>query len=134
MLGALALGLAVFMLAACSSEDLAPLSATVVSTAQVDTIEVEETSDSPPEVYVVVRGYLPDGCTKIDQVYQDVSNRVINVTITTKRDPDVECTLALKAYEEVVPLETYNLDDGMYTVIVNDVSTSFELSTAGVLR
>lgn len=96
--------------------------------ATVDSVEVQILESFPVQVHVVVSGYLPDGCTRLDEVTTEQNGNEFVVTITTKRPADAICTQALVPYEEVVPLDVAGLPAGEYTVTVNGVMTSFELA------
>ena len=96
--------------------------------AVVDSVEVQILESFPVQVHVVVKGYLPDGCTTLDQVTSRQEGNEFIVTITTQRPADAMCTAALVPYEEVVPLEVEGLSAGQYTVTVNGVSATFELA------
>jgi inhibitor of cysteine peptidase len=76
----------------------------------------------------VVDGYLPDGCTTIDQIAQQLDGDTIKVTITTTRPADKVCTQALVPYEEKISLDVLGLAAGTYIVDVNGVTAAFTLA------
>lgn len=96
--------------------------------AVVESVDVLILESFPVQIHVVVTGYLPDGCTTLDQVSTEQNGNEFVVTITTQRPADMMCTQALVPYEEVVPLDVAGLPAGQYTVTVNGVSASFELA------
>jgi hypothetical protein len=95
--------------------------------ATVEEIDILIMESFPVQVAVVARGYLPDGCTQIDEVhsrFEPESNRFV-VEITTVRDANALCTEALVPFEERITLDVYGLPAGTYTVDVNGVTDTF---------
>lgn len=97
--------------------------------AVVESVTVQLMESFPVQVNVVAAGYLPDGCTTIDQTTTEKNGNEFVVTITTQRPADAMCTEAIVPYEEVIPLDVVGLPAGQYTVTVNGVSASFVLDT-----
>jgi hypothetical protein len=96
--------------------------------AVVEEIDTQILESFPVQVHVLARGYLPDGCTEIDEIEQARSGQAFQVTITTVRPADALCTEALVPFEEVVALDVLGLQAGTYTVDVNGITDSFELA------
>jgi inhibitor of cysteine peptidase len=94
----------------------------------VEEIDIQILESFPVQVHVVARGYLPDGCTEIDEIEKTRAEQTFQVTITTVRPADAVCTEALVPFEEVISLDVLGLEAGIYTVDVNGVTGSFELS------
>jgi inhibitor of cysteine peptidase len=114
--------------ASCSSESPSIKATSSIRTAAIESVEVETDANSDaPQVNAIVRGYLPDGCTQVDEITQERNENVFTVTITTRQDPSLQCTPTLVPYEEVIPLDTLGIKSGMYTVIVNDTIAYFEI-------
>jgi inhibitor of cysteine peptidase len=93
----------------------------------VEGIEILLMESFPIQVAVLVRGYLPDGCTVIDDVrsrFEPESNRFV-IAITTVRDADAVCTEAIVPFEERVSLDVYGLPAGTYFVDANGVVDGF---------
>ncbi|HIH75616.1 MAG TPA: protease inhibitor I42 family protein, partial [Methanosarcina sp.] len=88
----------------------------------------------PVQVNVIAEGYLPDGCTEIDEIETEREGNVFNITITTKRPKDAICTQAIENFSETIPLEVQGLSAGNYTVNVNGVTGSFELTVDNILE
>ncbi len=101
----------------------------VTGLATVDSVEIRILESFPVQTQAVARGSLPDGCTQIDQIAQTREGNTLSVTITTARPTDAICTQVLALFEEVIPLDVGGLNQGAYTVLVNGVSASFELTT-----
>jgi hypothetical protein len=76
----------------------------------------------------MARGNLPDGCTTINEVIQERDGNTFRVTITTVRPVGMVCTEALVPFEKVIVLDVYGLPAGVYTVDVNGVGDTFELT------
>lgn len=87
----------------------------------------------PVQVNVVARGYLPDGCTEIDEIQQERAGQTFQVTITTVRPADAVCTEAIVPFEQVVGLDVAGLEAGTYTVDVNGVADTFTLAVDNVM-
>jgi inhibitor of cysteine peptidase len=101
--------------------------------ALVESVELLMLESFPVQVRAVVKGSLPDGCTTIDRITQTRRDNTFEIEITTQRPADAVCTLALVSFEETIPLDVADLKAGVYLVVVNGVSNSFELSTDNVL-
>lgn len=95
--------------------------------AVVEEIDIQILESFPVQVHVVARGYLPDGCTQIDEIEQTRSGQTFQVTITTVRPADAACTEAIVPFEEVIALDVLGLEAGTYSVDVNGVTGSFRL-------
>jgi len=55
------------------------------------------------------------------------------VYLETVRPREAVCTEALVPFEQNIPLDVYGLERGTYTVNVNGIEESFELTTDNVL-
>jgi inhibitor of cysteine peptidase len=101
----------------------------VYGSAVVEDAEVQILESFPVQVHLSVSGYLPDGCTEIDEgnITQERDDFNYTVNIGTKRPADAICTQAIVPYEINVPLDVYGIDKGNYTVDVNGVRAGFEL-------
>lgn len=106
----------------------------IYRTAAVESTEILLLESFPVQVQVIVKGYLPDGCTEIDSIEEERDGNTFTVTITTKRPRDLMCTQAIVFYEKVVPLNVYGLKAGKYIVNVNSVTGSFELPTDNIVK
>lgn len=103
-------------------------------TAGVESTEIMVLESFPVQIHVIAKGYLPDGCTKIDRAEAKRDGNIFTVTITTKRPKDMMCTQAIVPYEKVVPLNVYGLKAGTYDVNINSVTDSFELSSDNIIE
>jgi hypothetical protein len=101
--------------------------------AAVESIEIRILESSPVQVHVLTKGILTDGCTEIGEIIKEREGNSFHVRLTTVRPADAICTQELAPFEESVPLDVYGLPAGTYTVEVNGVTDSFELSVDNVL-
>jgi inhibitor of cysteine peptidase len=76
---------------------------------------------------LVVKGSLPDGCTKIAGHEMTVKGNRIVIELLTERPVDAICTQVIVFYEHEIPLDTGKLAPGAYTVDVNGMETTLEI-------
>lgn len=105
----------------------------IYGNATVQEIDILILESFPVQINVVAKGYLPDGCTEIDQIITNREGNTFNVQITTKRPADAICTQAIVPFEEVISLDVYGLEAGVYEVDVNGVKGSFELTVDNII-
>lgn len=108
----------------------------IIGDAVVDDIEIFIMESFPLQVSVNATGYLPDGCTFIDEDNIEVTRdgNTFNVALKTKRPADLMCTQALEPFEVNIPLDVYGLEAGVYTVNVNGVTDTFEFTMDNVIE
>lgn len=95
--------------------------------ASLEDIEIQLSESLLPGVHIVVKGYLSDGCTKIDRITQKRTDNDFSITITTIRPADLNCIQVIVPFEETIPLDVTDLNTGVYTVTVNSMSDTFTL-------
>ncbi len=101
----------------------------ISGTAVVEDVEILILESFPVQVHAVAKGYLPDGCTEIDEnIDIKREDNVFDVNIKTVRPKDMICTEAIVPFEQVIELDVYGLKKGTYNVSINGIETSFELS------
>lgn len=105
----------------------------IYGVANVENIDILTLESFPVQIHVIAEGYLPDGCTEIDQIKTEMEGNTFNVNITTKRPKEAICTQAIENFTKTVPLEVQGLSAGNYTVNVNGVNGSFELEVDNIL-
>ena len=110
-------------LAGCDSASSPTL---VPGTLPVESVDVVVLESFPYQLRAQVRGYLPDGCTRIDDVRQSREGNVILVTITTLRERDAICIQRIEVVERTIALEGGYLP-GAYVLRVNGVERRFTL-------
>ena len=104
----------------------------IYGTAKVKSIQIVTLESFPVQIQVIAKGYLPDGCTEINEIKNEREGNAFNITISTKRPKGAFCTQAIKSFTETIPLEVRGLKAGNYTVNVNGVNGSFELPVDNV--
>lgn len=95
--------------------------------AKVKEMYVEVLESFPVQIRVQLVGYLPDGCTKIDEVNSSRDGDAFTIEIITKRPTDMICTMAIVPFEETVMLDVEGLPAGEYTVVHNEIAETFRL-------
>jgi inhibitor of cysteine peptidase len=105
----------------------------IYGTATVETVQVMTLESFPVQIHVVAEGYLPDGCTEINEIKTERADNNFNVNISTKRPKDAICTQAIVPFNETIPLDVQGLKAGNYTLNVNGVKGSFELAVDNIL-
>ena len=97
--------------------------------ATVETVEVVIDPSDSEKAEVVARGYLADGCTRIDrvQVNPGSGNLLVSVTITTVRPADRICVQVTKPFEQRFAVDIADRADGSHVVEVNGVTHSVRL-------
>lgn len=99
----------------------------VSMSATVGEIEIVILESFPVQVHVVIRGDLPDACTRIASVSVRRSGERFDVAIVAERERDAICAQVLTPYEETVALSVHGLAAGTYLVDVHGVTASFVL-------
>ncbi len=103
-----------------------------VNLAPVEEIEIVILESFPVQVHVIARGNLPDPCTEISEVLREREGDTFFITIKTYRSSGF-CIQVLAPFEEIIPLEVYGLPAGTYTVDVNGVQATFDLSIDNIV-
>ena len=106
----------------------------IYGNATVESIEIMVLESFPVQIKVNARGYLPDGCTKIDEITKEKKDNTFLVSIKTVRPADIFCTEAIVPFQEVISLDVYGLKAGIYKVDVNGLNGTFELATDNIIR
>jgi inhibitor of cysteine peptidase len=96
--------------------------------AAVESLEIFMLESFPVQVEAHVSGYLPDGCTELDEIIVERQDQDFILTVQTRRSTgDIACTQALVPFEETVDLDVQGLSAGTYNVIVQEQEESFTL-------
>jgi len=98
----------------------------ITGLAPVDEIDILILEIFPVQINVIASGNLPDPCTEISEVIKEREGDTFFITIKTYRYPGF-CIQVLAPFEEIIPLEVYELPAGTYTVDVNGVQATFDL-------
>jgi hypothetical protein len=108
---------------------ITPIGDQVEGVAPVESVDVLIMESFPVQAAAAVSGYLPDGCTTLaePQVTFDGAN-TFTVLLPTTRPADAMCTEAIVDFDTNIPLPVEGLPAGTYTVDVNGVTATFEMS------
>lgn len=102
------------------------LAQTPIREAAVRSIRVNGTNP----VTVTVAGTLPNPCYNLLPPEQSIEGSTITIRLTM-RPVGRMCAQVIKPFEETLPVEVTGLAPGQYTLVVNDVNTSFTLTEPG---
>lgn len=98
------------------------------SNATVEEMTIDIAATDPFEVRVFLVGYVPDGCTEIEEIQTSYEDEVFLIKVVTRRPTgDVMCTQAIVPFEKSVILDVEGLPDGEYTVRTNGLTETFTL-------
>jgi len=115
-----------FLLLGCASTEEPP--EYVYGEATVTGLEIVMTDSFPIQVVAIVYGELPDACTIIDSVSQELRSRTFVVSLTTRRPVSEVCALTVTPFEASVPLAILGLEAGVYSVSAGGQSEIFRLT------
>ena len=96
--------------------------------AKVTGVEVIVAESYPPQYFAVTSGQLPDSCTEIDGSTQTMQARTIKIRLSTTPLDDAMCTTAVQPFEENIAINVDGLSAGQYTVEVNGVPATLNLT------
>jgi hypothetical protein len=101
----------------------------------INQVKVLKPNTVPAQVFLEISGEFPSGCGKIGHIVQHEANGLISVNVYFENDdwlrnPElVPCTLAMRPFREVIPLQVYGLSAGEYQYTLNNTFTgSFTLA------
>ncbi len=90
----------------------------------VEEIEVRVGEGRPAPVEVVVRGALPDACSElVEPATITVEGTQVTVRLASQRPRDLMCAQVLRPFETTLDLGVF--EPGTYTLVVNDLETTF---------
>ena len=97
----------------------------------IEGVDVRTNAGTPPVVTAVLSGTLPDAsCTTIESVKQERESTTFRLTVIAQTDPLRRCAFVLTPFTQEVVLDVEGLPAGTYTVMADDVMTTFELATS----
>jgi hypothetical protein len=103
--------------------------------AYVDEILLLTLESFPVQMHAVLKGNLPDGCTRIAEIaVKKPADNVFEIHVYTLRPEGLACTQALVPFEESVALDVYGLPAGEYTVRAYDIEETFTFESANSLE
>jgi hypothetical protein len=95
--------------------------------AMVSSVDIRMMESFPVQVAADISGTVSDGCSEIGTASIELEEGVFTVDLPQLRPEDAICTQAEEEFTHTVALPVENLPKGVYTVVVNDVTTEFEL-------
>ncbi|MFQ5421493.1 MAG: NBR1-Ig-like domain-containing protein [Anaerolineae bacterium] len=104
--------------------------------ATIGSVELVILETSPVQINAIVRGTVPDACTKVERVAQQRQGNILALNVTTARLVDARCDGQTALFEEGIHLDISGLPAGSYTVRANganSVSTIFNLSAENAI-
>ena len=121
-----------WLLAACGEEQPArtdPRIEVVRGQAAVEAVDVVIDPSDPSRAQIVARGYLSDGCTRIDrvEVHSGRGNALASVNISTLRPAGLACIQVIRPFEERIRLDLAGVPNGTHVVDVNGLKQSFQV-------
>jgi hypothetical protein len=96
--------------------------------AQVESVEIDLRSGSPPIAVARVAGTLPDACTELEPPWVRRSGEVFDVLLRTRRPFGADCPPEPVPFEQRVRLRL-DPGPGAWVVTVNGVSRGFAASS-----
>lgn len=101
--------------------------------AMVESVDIVVLESWPLQVNVVVKGFLPDGCTNIYQSSSQRYSQRFKIFLITRRPKDALCTEALEPFDVVVPLDVSGLPAGNYQVDAYGVQGDFTFQQDNII-
>lgn len=106
----------------------------------IDTVEVVKSGTVPMQIFLKISGAFPHGCGQIGEISQRQTDKKFVVSVYFKNDLwlqnplEVACTLAIRPFSHVIPLQAYGLAAGQYEYVLNEkFSGVFSLDANNVL-
>jgi hypothetical protein len=91
----------------------------------IENVDVLIAESYPVQVFVHVRGYMPDPCWEAQPPDITEDGARIDIEILAERKTDEICVQVIQDYEENIALGT--MEPGTYTVSINGVEREFEV-------
>lgn len=101
-----------------------------ISMAPVESVDVLMKESFPVQVDLLVKGYLPDPCTELGNIREQLVGNVFNVSLEMRKQKhtDLMCAQVIEPYETTIPLtKVLGISAGEYTVNVNGFETKFTM-------
>ena len=95
--------------------------------AMVQDLQISIIESDPVQVYALVSGFVPDGCTEVVEHRVQFDGTTFTITLITHRPAGAMCTMALEPFTRTVPLDVEGLEPGEYAVRAGDLTASFRL-------
>lgn len=92
----------------------------------IQQVDLVQTSSQPVQVFLRISGQFPSGCGAIGEISQQQLGNKLTVLVYYKNDawlqnPDLTpCTMIVRGFSHVIPLQTYGLAAGSYEYTLNN--------------
>ena len=96
-----------------------------ISLAPIHDVQVNIAESYPPQVFVYIKGGLPDSCTTTYRYEVKRGGDTIDIDVYNQRPKDVICAQVYGYFEENVDLGSDFASGRTYTINVNDKTTTF---------
>jgi hypothetical protein len=93
----------------------------------VDQLEVQVDTGSPIPVEIGASGTCPDLCAQVASVESRMDDFNIHITVVASTFKNCRLDNLGLPFRLAIPLNTVEMEDGTYTIIVNGASTTSEL-------
>lgn len=90
-------------------------------------VEVRFMESFPVQVGVYIQGGLPDGCTTFRDIQTSRAGNTVKIEVTNQRPKDAICTQVYGYFERNINLGSSFTRGQVYTVQVNDRTTTFTM-------
>jgi len=98
----------------------------IIEDLPINDVDINLMESFPVQISLVIKGYLKDSCTKLNEITQKLDGNTIYVHITTKRPKDAMCALVITEIKERVSIKGGFLP-GHYKLVVNDFVKEFDI-------
>lgn len=96
-----------------------------VERVKIEQLDVRIAESFPVQVFVDVRGYVPDPCWEPQEPVVDEQGPRFEIEIVAERAADEMCAQVIENYETTIGLGS--MDPGNYVVAVNGIEQEFEV-------
>ena len=96
-----------------------------IALAPIHEVDVVMMQSNPPQVGVLIKGGLSDGCTGFHNIEITREGDTFNIKVTTKRPKDVSCPAIYTNFEKDINLGSDFTVGTIYTLNINDYTTTF---------
>ncbi|MDY6991857.1 MAG: hypothetical protein SVR94_04525 [Pseudomonadota bacterium] len=96
--------------------------------ASIQHVDIQVLESFPVQVQVAVQGQLTDSCSQLDDFLEEREGNTFIIKILLARSSQKGCRQTSKTFNRIIPLDVENLQAGAYTVNVNGVTETFELT------
>lgn len=96
-----------------------------IKPAPIHEVDIRIAESYPEQIFVYIKGGLPDGCTTFNDYSMEINGNIINITVTIKRPKDAMCPAIYGYFEQNIALGSNFIRGATYTVNVNGVTAEF---------